>query len=215
MTNTFTIQNEFADTISRYVSREIGKGKDPRRSMARIMVDWLFQAMKHTPPSGTDEIVQYLMQKARVRSTTTRRKRAKVVNDMKDTMALVIIRHNNYKGARSLSNLELSKLAKKFVSRRVFSAGLLKSGFFPAIRALRKNPKQRGPDYKKSPTGRLTPFAYSSDGITLAATNFAKKIAEIYPNAFEDGMSSVSSRFATYLADDMAAELAAAELSKK
>jgi len=214
MEKTFSVQDQFSETISRYVSREMGKGKDPRRSMRRIMVDWLFKAMTHAPPEDANEIVLYLMGLTRLRSGGTRKKRAAAVNEMRDTLALLIVRKSNYNGARSANSVDASRIAKKYVTARKFSAGFLKSGFFPALRALRTSPKgEKGPRYKKHPPGELVPFKQTADEITLAATNFATYIAERYPNAFEQGMPAVIERFTGYLQADMLAEQAAAGLT--
>ncbi len=215
MEKTFTVQDQFSETVSRYVSREMGKGKDPRRAMSRIMVDWLFQAMKAAPPEDADEIVLYLMGLVRLNTPKTSRKRAAVVNEMRDTLALLIVRKINYKGARTANTADASKIAKKYVNARRFSAGFLKSGFHPALRELRKSSPDKYPRYKKHPPGELIPFTMTPNEITLAASNFATFIAERYPHAFEQGAATVNARFSQYLLDDMIAEQNAAGLNAK
>ena len=215
MAKTFSVQDQFSDTVSRYVSREMGKGKDPRRSMIRIMTDWVFKAMAHAPPADTDDIVLYYMGLTRL-SGKTRRKRAAIVHEMQDTLALAIVRSGKYKQyqGRGLPNLEASKMAKKYVGARRYSAGLLRSGFFPALRALKASTKgEKGPKYKKSPPGALIPFKETANELTLGAINFATYIAEQYPDAFEQGMPAVIDRFTTYLHEDMIKEQQAAGLA--
>lgn len=219
MEKTFSVQDQFSDTVARYVSREMGKGKDPRRSMRRIMADWLFQAMNHAPPADTSEIVAYLMQPAKGKENRMgpyRRKRSKVVHEMQNTLALLIVRSGKYpkRDASNLSSIEANKMAKKWVNSRKFSAGFLKAGFFPPIRELREPNKEKGPRYKNAP-GALIPFKLTPNEITLAATNFATFIAEKYPNAFEQGMPAVIQRLTGFLQKDMIDEMKAANLDAK
>ena len=217
MEKTFSVQDQFSDTVARYVSREMGKGKDPRRSMRRIMVDWLFKAMENTPPAQKDEIVFYYMGLTRL-SGKTRRKRAAVVHEMQDTLALAIVRSGKYKkwNAKSLSNIEASKMAKKYVAARRFSTGFHKAGFFPALKELKSGfNNEKGPRYTKNPPGELVPFRMTPNEITLAATNFATFIAEKYPNAFEQGMPAVIQRLTGFLQKDMIDEMKAANLDAK
>ena len=171
--------------------------------------------MLHTPPAETDEIVFYYMALTRL-TGKTRRKRAAIVHEMQDTLALAIVKSGKIEkwNAKGLPNLEASKMAKKYIGARRYSAGFLKAGFFPALRALQTGPKgEKGPRYRKHPPGELIPFKMTADEITLGATNFATFIAEKYPDAFEKGMPAVIEKLTYFLQIDMLAEQEAAGLT--
>jgi hypothetical protein len=219
MEQLFKIDDSFSDTVARYVRREMMKGKDPRKTMARLMVHWLLNALKNTPREDGNEIYLYLTGQMRLANPRqTRRKRAAVVEEMRNTMALAIINNINYKGARGVKGTAYYQLAKKYAQARKFSAGLHQAGFMTGVRFLRRMGYVRA-DGPKTPKYRHEPGSietnFSPDNLTIEATNFAKIIAEIAPNAFTTGANEVAMMFNRYIAEDMAKDQLRAGLNVK
>ncbi len=201
MEETFTVTNDFSETISAYVSREAGKGKEPVRILRRLMSYWLLNALKRTDRADAAGIVSELMTKTRIRGSRKKRK-SKLYEDMRDTLAVLYVLKTNYKGAKTAKEADLYKIAKRFVASRKFSSGLHRAGFVPALRSLRTSAGERLPRYKNEP-GEMAKQTETVDGVSIEATNFAKIIAEIAPNAFEDGGAELAQRLSGYLLQDM------------
>ncbi len=223
MEKTFAVQNDFSDTVRRYVEREMGKGKDPRKTMARLMVAWLLNALSHTPREDGNEIYMYLTGLTRLSEPKTRRKRAKVVDEFRNTLAAAIINHRDYKGARAMrkaGNVSgYYQLARKYANARKFSAGLHQAGFMTGVRFLRRMTSVRVGQMEKTPKYKHEPGGiesyYSPNQLRLEASNFAKIIAEIAPNAFEQGAAKTAMFFNQFLQDDQLAEMKTAGLNAK
>ena len=201
MAETFTVTNTFSETVSSYVSRELGKGKDPVRVLRRLMSYWLLNALKNTKREDATEIVAELMTKTRIRGTRKKRQ-SKLYQDMRDTFAVLLVLKTNYKGAKTAKAADLFKIAKKFVANRKFSSGLHRAGFVPALKSLRTRPGERLPRYKNEP-GEMAKITETDDVTSIIATNFAKVIAEIAPNAFEEGGAELQQKLSGYLISDM------------
>lgn len=211
MENLLVVQENFSETVARYVSREMGLGKDPRRTMERLMGNWVVNALVATPRANKDAIRSHWMgpfSKPGSRLARTRKARSKAAQEMAETAALVYIRHINYKeskgslGAKSLPFAQLLKLARKFVSRRVFSGGIHRAGYMPAIRVLRQKAGDRPPRYKNEP-GTEPQWTMTPDQMSIEVTNFAKIIEQIAPNAFENGATTLQGYLASYLTNDI------------
>lgn len=219
MEKLLSVQENFSVTVANYVRREMMRGKDPRKTMARLMVNWLLNALKNTPKGDGNEIYLYLTGQTKLdNSRQTRRKRAGVVSEMRNTLALAIINNTNYKGARNIKGTSYYQLAKKYAQARKFSAGLHQAGFMTGVRFLRRMGYVRAsgektPKYRHEPGSIETNF--SPDNLTIEATNFAKIIADIAPNAFENGARELQGYLQTYLANDLVTEMNRTGLNAK
>ncbi len=206
MEKIFAVQNDFSGSVSRYLAREAGKGKDIVRTMDRLMGYWLLNAMKNikSPKSSRDQIRAYLMQK--VRNTpmpATRRKRAAVVDEMRNTMAMMIVAAKNIKGARTAKGSQGYKIARNFRNQSVFSSGYIKSGFLPGLRKRRAGTDGSTlPRYGKYPGD--SPDAISTpDEISMRVTNFAQMSGELFPGAFDEGLVELNARTSQWLLQDL------------
>ena len=214
MENLLAVEEKFSETVSRYLSREAGKGKDMRKTMERLMGNWVLNALVITKRAEKANIKSQLMAPYRGRIPTTRAKRSKLAHEMAETNALVHIRHINYKGARGLSFAELRKLARVYIARRVFAAGLHRAGYIPALRKLRRSAGERPPRYKNEP-GTEPQWPDTPESLPLEVMNFAKVIATISPMAFEHGATKLQGFLAGYLSKDLTDEMNRAGLNAK
>jgi len=214
MENLLAVEEKFSETVSRYLSREMGKGKDARKTMERLMGDWVIKALVITKRAERANIKSQLMAPYRGRIPTTRAKRSKLAHEMAETNALVHIRHINYKGARGLSFAELRKLARVYVARRMFAAGLHRAGYMPALRKLRRSAGERPPRYKNEP-GTEPRWTDTPESLTLEVMNFAKVIAVISPQAFELGAKGTQATIAGWLSEDLLKQMNRAGLNAK
>lgn len=205
MEKLFSVQENFSETVARYVSRESGLGKDPIRTMNRIMSMWLLNAMKAVvgKKSSREQIQAYMMRKIRdTPMPATRRKRAAVVGEMRNTMAMMVALKHNVKGIRQARGSEGYKIARGVKNSAVFSSGYLKSGFLPGLRA--RHGKTDGspmPRYRK-PAGDSPPPEIGPNEIKMMVTNFAGMIGELFPGAFEAGALETSKRLSDFLIED-------------
>lgn len=214
MENLLTVQENFSDTVSRYVSRELGKGKDLRKTMERLMGYWVLNALKNTAKAKREEIIAYYMQSARGRLPKTRKGRSKAAHEMSETLAIVIIRHINYEGARFMSFEDTRKKARVWIGRRAFAAGVHRAGFLPALRVLRKSAGERLPRFRHE-SGTPPEWTETPDQVALAVTNFTKVIGEIAPLAFESGGMELQGFLGAYLSADLIKEMNNAGLNAK
>lgn len=217
MENLFTVQENFSDTVTRYLTREALKGKDVRKTMERLMGNWVLNALKRTKRANKEAIKAHWMApftKKGTRPPRTRKARSKMAHEMEETTALVAIRRMNYKEARSLPFAELRKLARIFVARRVFAAGMHRAGYIPALRKLRTSAGERPPRYKNEP-GTEPQWTQTADMIALEVMNFAKVIKDIAPNAFKDGGVELQGHIAAWITKDLLAEMNKAGLNAK
>lgn len=143
MAELFSVEDHFSDTVARYVSGKAALGRDPVAMMNRVMSYWLLNAMKSVKKADRAEVLQILMNKRGMGSKlpATRRKRAKVVNEMQNTFAAAKINIIDYGNARALRKAGDAtgyfRLAKLFTARRQFATGYLKSGFLEGLRVRR------------------------------------------------------------------------------
>ena len=218
MENLMVVNEMFSETVARYVSREMGLGKDPRRTMERLMGNWVLNALVATKRADKNAIRGHWTSpftKNGTRPPRTRKARSKKAHEMAETQALVYIRHINYQGvAKSLPYAELLKLARTFVSRRVFSGGIHRAGYMPAIRVLRQKAGDRPPRYKNEP-GTEPQWTMTPDQLSVEVTNFAKIIEQIAPNAFEIGATKLQGYLASYLTNDIVNGMKNAGLNAK
>ena len=187
------------------------------------MGNWVLNALKRTPRADKDSIRNHWMgpfSKPGSRPARTRKARSKQAHEMGETAALVYIRFINYKefkgspGAKSLPYAQLLKLARKFVSRRVFSGGIHRAGYIPALRVLRRSAGERPPRYKHEP-GTEPQWTETPDQLVVEVMNFAKIIAEIAPGAFENGARELQGYLQTYLTNDLVTGMNRAGLNAK
>lgn len=204
MENLLIVQESFSETVGRYVSREVGLGKNPRRTMGRLMGNWVLNALKRTRKADKAAILEHWMKPStRGRLPSTRAKRSKLAHEMAETQAIAYVRFINYGGkAKSLSFQDLRILARKFVKARVFSAGIHKAGYIPALRVLRQAAGERPPRYKNEP-GTEPKWTENPHRLSVEVMNFANIIAELAPNAFEDGAAELQGFLQGYLAKDL------------
>jgi hypothetical protein len=217
MENLMVVNEMFSETVARYVSREMDLGKDPRRTMTRLMGNWVLNALVATPRADKKAIRTHWTStytKLGTRPPRTRKKRSKKAHEMAETQALVYIRMIDYEGAKSLAFDELRLLARKFVSRRVFSGGVHRAGYIPALRVLRKPAGERPPRYKNEP-GTEPQWTMTPDQLSVEVTNFAKIIQEIAPEAFEIGATKLQGYLASYLTNDIVNGMKNAGLNAK
>ena len=217
MENLFVVQENFSDTVTRYLTREALKGKDVRKTMERLMGNWTLNALKRTKRANKEAIKAHWMSpytKNGTRPPRTRKARSKMAHEMEETTALVAIRRMNYKEARFLPFAELRKLARIFVARRVFAAGLHRAGYIPALRKLRTSAGERPPRYKHEP-GTEPQWTQTEDMIALEVMNFAKVIKDIAPNAFNDGGVELQGYIAAWITKDLMTEMNRAGLNAK
>ncbi len=210
MEKTFAVQNDFSDAVTRYLQREQGKGKDIIRTMNRIMSYWLLNAMRRVPRESREEIGAYLMTKVSTgtRLPATRRKRAAVVEEMRNTMAAIIINKTDYGNARALRKAGNStgyfQLARTYQRRRQFSGGFLKSGFLEGLR-VRRAPTDgsKPPNYRKHATGDSPAPTVTPNEIAMQVSNFAGLIGELFPGAFNDGLAELNARLSSLMLQDL------------
>jgi hypothetical protein len=206
MENLLVVQENFSETVTRYLTREMLAGKDVRKTMERIMGYWVLNALKVTRKAAKEDIRNHWMApytKKGTRPPRTRKARSKMAHEMEETQALVVVRFINYKGiGRTATFAELKKLARTFVARRVFSAGIHRAGYIPALRRLRQAAGERPPKYKNEP-GTEPQFTETPDTLALSVTNFAKVIAEIAGEAFTYGGVELQGKLAAYLTEDI------------
>jgi hypothetical protein len=100
------------------------------------------------------------------------------------------------------------------VSRRVFSGGIHRAGYMPAIRVLRQKAGDRPPRYKNEP-GTEPQWTMTPDQMSIEVTNFAKIIEQIAPNAFENGATKLQGYLASYLTNDIINGMQKAGLNAK
>ncbi len=210
MAELFTVSDEFSGTISRYVSGKVALGRDPVAIMNRVMSYWLLNAMKSVKKADRGAVAARLMEKFGTGSKlpATRRKRAKVVNEMQNTRAAVLINMLDYGNARALRKAGDAtgyfRLAKLWMMRRQFATGYHKSGFLEGLR-VRRAPTDgsKPPRYTKYPTGESPAPTVTADWIRMEVTNMAGMIAELFPNAFEVGAMELTSRLTGLMMADM------------
>lgn len=173
---------------------------------------WLLNAMQATTKADRDDIQLYLMglTRLKVSGKVRRKKKAKVVEEMAGTLALLIVRKTNYKGAKTASARDAARIARSYVNARKFSSGYLKSGFNPGLRSLRTSANEKTPRYKDLPGSFGEEI--TADNIRLTAENFAAAIAKKFPDAFEKGAKELAERLGAFLQDDMLTEQSIAGL---
>ncbi len=197
-------------------------GRDPVAMMNRVMAYWLLNAMKSVKKADRGKVLARLMVKLGSGSKlpATRRKRAKVVNEMQNTRAAAVINMMNYGNARALRKAGNAtgyfRLAKLWASRRQFATGLHKSGFLAGLQARRApTDGSKPPRYTKYKTGESPSPTMTPDGIRMEVTNMAGIIAELFPNAFENGAKELTARLAGLMMADMLKAQRAAGLNAK
>ena len=210
MAELFSVSDEFSGTISRYVASKVAIGRDPMAIMNRVMAYWLLNAMKSVKKADRAEVLQILMNKRGIGSKlpATRRKRAKVVNEMQNTFAAAKINIIDYGNARALRKAGDAtgyfRLAKLFTARRQFATGYHKSGFLEGLRARRApTDGSKPPRYTKYPTGESPAPTATADWIRMEVTNMAGLIAELFPGAFEVGAMELTARLSGLMMEDM------------
>ena len=187
-----------------YLRREAELGKDMLKTMSRIMAYWTLNALKRTPMANKQDITDYYMYKIRHRGI--RKKNAtKLYCEMTDTLAVLLkLWYGESDGDNTryaTTNAELQRMAKRYIAKKRFAAGMHRAGYLPALKELRTRPGQPLPKLKNYP-GAIE-RKMDKDELSIVATNFAKVIAEIAPNAFEDGGAILAERLSEYLIQDM------------
>lgn len=194
-----------------------GLGKDPVKSMNMVMSYWLLNAMRTVagPKSSRAQITAYMMRK--IRDTplpASRRKRAAVVDEMRNTMAMLIAAKKNIKGFRQAKGSQGYKIARGIRNAASFSSGYLRFGFMEGLKARQTRGEGQMPRYRK-PAGSSPPPQITEDQIRMEVTNFASVIGELFPNAFEVGAIELLGRLNAIILADMIKAQNAAGLTAK
>lgn len=214
----FTLENEFLNCISRYISRESSRGKNAWGTLERVMRMWVSFAAAKVPRGNAKQIEDFYTGKFRHSKTIKRKKQSRLFMEYRESMALLFILLYYKEKRTGAKGDQLYLEARKYMNKRKYAVGVHRGGFKPAFARL-GNPVRgtnlgKTPVYKNFLTGEImfSPIGKSptADEISITVTNFAKVIEEIAKVVFDKGMAEITELFNGYMLADMVKEQKAA-----
>jgi len=222
MSDIITIVDTSAnDALRRYATAQGLRGKDIIETVRKVMKYLVSFAIKKIPRGDPQKIradlTQVLTTYSRI-STRNIRSQSAVANKWRGTLAARIVFMLDWQGARVAAAFGdydgAYQKASLFTNRRVFAAGLHRSGLREAITRLRASSGGgRLPKFKNQPGSYDEQI---SDNITTilvenwarAANANAKGITGLAPDAFSAAMPEVERMLTDFIARDMLAAAA-------
>ena len=200
----FTVHANLVENMEAYLAyQKASRGRTEMQTLQRVMGYWISFAMAKVRRADREQIMLYLMGKTRLAKTLkpkTRRKAAARNEILKNTLAIAIVVKTDYrKRGRAARGPELYKLTEKYIKARGFAAGHHRAGFIPALLVLKEPRDKSLPVYRRGLAGRISFTPPSVDEMTITVENWAKAIAEIAPDAFEQATRDLENRLGDYL----------------
>lgn len=222
-----------SQALEAYALDQVAHGRDIVRVMQRVMAYWMSLAVQEIPRPEREKLAAYLYTvtsrgKSRRPSSVSRLKPAAGPRQLKaaqsqdalrNTVAARIVASLNYYGARRLRRqgqaAQFYRLIQQFIRRRTGSAGLLRSGFIPGFRALKKNASSS--DGVKPPPLGAAPGSiresYTDTAATILVENWAAQrqdgrrrvlgVAGLAPDAFTNAIPNLESLYRDLLLANM------------
>ena len=212
----FTVKMDLIEGMEAYLAKQKAeRGRSEMHTLQRMMKYWVSYAMAKVKRADKQEIRIYLMGKMKGASSSwpkTGRRAAKRKEELRNTRAIATVVKINYKGlGRAARGDDLYKLAAKYVNARVYAAGHHRAGFIPALTVLKEPQGEKLPVYRRGLAGRID-FSTKDDEMTIIVENWAKVIAELAPNAFEQATAELEATLAKFLQADQISAMKAAGL---
>lgn len=204
------------DALRRYATAQGLRGKDIIDVVRKAMKYWVSFSIAKIPKGDPQKIRAHLTQIVSTYSKLSARN-ARNANRTSDkwrgTLAVQLVFKLNWQDARlagAFGDIEGSyRKAALFTSRRVFAAGLHRSGLREAVLKLRAGSGAgRLPKFKNQPGAYAEKLADNVTSILVeswakAAGSHAKDPTQLYPNAFTQALPEVERLIAGFLEKDM------------
>ena len=208
--------------LSAYAAKEAFRGKAMMETARKVFAFLVSFAMAKIPNGDPQKIrLQLTAIVARYTRLSSRKRKSKLVDSLRGTLAAKLVRVLNYLGARAAKGAAFYRLVRRFINARAFSARLHRAGLYPAL----AGSKARGVDTGgRLPKYRHMPGSYTEDTAAAAADILAENWASAHgPRAagivglagfaFAQAMPEVDALLTKYLLEDMAKAAASSGLS--
>ncbi len=138
--------------LTKYAGAESLRGKGMHETLKKVMRFWVSFAASKIPKGNQEKIASDLRTLAQSYSKISK-KRGKVADAWRGTIAARAIAVINWEGARNLSGPAFYAKARQFAAKRRFAANFHRAGFLPAFQKLRGKPAGVGrlPVFSNSP----------------------------------------------------------------